>query len=202
VRFAFERKLWQQGYKLVAGIDEVGRGPLAGPIVAAAVVFPPNIKLRGLEDSKKVSAAKREALALKIKQRALAIGISQVSHKKIDELRIGKADLLAMKQAVVGLQFLPDYLLIDGRRNQLDLEIEQLCLIDGDARCASVAAASIVAKVFRDKIMLEYHKKYPDYLFHQHKGYGTRAHIKKIKQYGPCPIHRRSFFPVSQFAQT
>ncbi len=201
MRFTFERKLWQQGYKLIAGIDEVGRGPLAGPVVAAAVVFPTNIKLPGLDDSKKLSAAKREALFSKIKMKALAVGIGQVSHKRVDALRIGRANLLAMRLAVTNLSVLPDYLLIDGRRNKIDLAVEQLNLVDGDARCASIAAASIIAKVFRDELMRQWHKKYPEYLFHQHKGYGTPGHMKKIRKYGPCPIHRRTFFPISQSAQ-
>jgi len=199
VNFSCERRLWRKGLKYVAGVDEVGRGPLAGPVVAAAVVFPPNVMLRGLEDSKRLTPKKREELFCEIKKKAAGIGIGMVGHRQIDRLKIGKANLLAMKKAVEKLSLSPDYLLIDGGRYKIDLPIEQRGISGGDGKCASIAAASIIAKVTRDRIMLRYHRRYPEYRFDCHKGYGTREHMRKIYRFGPSAIHRRSFYPVSSF---
>lgn len=198
--FKYEKKLWKKGFSLIAGVDEVGRGPLAGPIVAAAVVLPPKVKLPGLNDSKLLSPEKREELFVLIKKAALSIGIAKVSHKLIDKINIHQANLLAMKLAVEALSIIPDYLLIDGGRNKLDLSIPQMGISGGDRKCASIAAASIIAKVTRDRLMVRYHKKYPEYGFAQHKGYGTRLHVRKLLKHGPCPIHRISFAPVVKSA--
>jgi len=197
-----EKKIWKQGKSFVAGVDEVGRGALAGPLVAAAVILPRNLKIPGLNDSKKLSFQQREKLFPKIKKVAIAIGIGQVSHRIIDKINIGQANLLAMKKAVENLKVKPDYLLIDGERNKVDLAIAQKGICKGDARCVSIAAASIIAKVTRDQIMIKYAKKYPQYFFEQHKGYGTQKHLEAIQRHGPCPIHRRSFFPFALLAQT
>ena len=196
MNFAYEHKLWSKGYKYLAGVDEAGRGPLAGPIVAAAVIFSiERSSIKGLADSKLLSCKKRKKLFPEIKRKALAFGIGIVSHKLIDKLGIGEANLLAMIKAINALTLRPDYLLVDGARNKLGLDIAQKSIIGGDSKCASIAAASIIAT--RDRMMLRYHKKYSQYNFAQHKGYGTRKHMQKIYQLGPCPIHRRSFFPVS-----
>ncbi|OGB88015.1 ribonuclease HII [candidate division WOR-1 bacterium RIFCSPHIGHO2_02_FULL_45_12] len=180
-------------FRLVAGVDEAGRGPLAGPIVAAAVILSPEIEIKGLADSKLLSPRRREELFLEIQARAIGVGIGKVNHKLIDKINIGKANLLAMKLAVENLSVAPDYLLIDGRRMALDLDIPSQSIIGGDGKYASIAAASIIAKVTRDWLMLRYHRKYPDYRFDLHKGYGTEFHRCKIVEIGPCPIHRRSF---------
>lgn len=196
----YERKLARQGFRLIAGVDEVGRGPLAGPIVAAAVILPQNFSLPGLNDSKKLTPKSRERLFAEIKRAALGVGIAAVSHRLIDRLNIGRANLLVMKMAVEKLTIAPEYLLIDGGRNRLALPIAQLCISGGDGKCASIAAASIMAKVTRDRLMIKYHEKFPLYGFAQHKGYGTKDHLRKLARYGPCSLHRRSFFPVSEMA--
>ncbi|MEA3493873.1 MAG: ribonuclease HII [Candidatus Margulisiibacteriota bacterium] len=193
MNLSFERKLWKPGIKYVAGVDEVGRGPLAGPVVASAVIFPQDVKIRGLSDSKKVSSKVRERLYAEIKTKALAIGIGKVSYKIIDKINIWQANLLAMKQAVEALSIVPDFILIDGARHKIDLPIAQQAVPQGDARCFSIAAASIVAKITRDRIMQKYHRKYPKYRFDQHKGYGTKRHYEALGKFGPCGIHRRSF---------
>lgn len=185
----------------MAGVDEVGRGPLAGPIVAVAVILPLDCKIEGLADSKKLSSQKREKLFPEIKKRAISMGIGSASHKLIDRLGIGQANLLAMKKAVEKLKVTPGYLLVDGERNKIDSKIPQRGISGGDRKCASIAAASIVAKVTRDRLMQRYHNKYPRYSFNRHKGYGTRGHLRAIKKYGSCPIHRRSFYPVSDFPE-
>lgn len=199
MNFSYERRLWKKGLSFVAGVDEAGRGPLAGPIVAAAVVFPSHVRIKGLEDSKRLAPKRREELFCEIKKKAIGIGIGMVGHRQIDKLKIGKANLLAMKTAVEKLAIFPDYLLIDGARNRISLPIEQKGLNGGDRRCASIAAASIIAKVTRDRIMVRYHQRYPEYGFDRHKGYGTREHMRRICRFGPSAIHRRSFYPVSNF---
>jgi len=196
---AYERKLISQGFKLIAGVDEVGRGPLAGPIVAAAVILPHKFSLPGLNDSKKLTAKARERLFKEIHKVAIGIGIASVGHKMIDKINIGQANLLVMKLAVEKLLVLPEYLLLDGGRSRVALRIAQIGISGGDRKCASIAAASIIAKVIRDAMMMEYHEKYPRYGFARHKGYGTAEHLKRLEQYGPCAIHRRSFAPVSSF---
>lgn len=195
--FQFERKLWRQGLILIAGVDEAGRGPLAGPVVAAAVIFPPRTNIKGLNDSKKLSTRQRERLFIQIQKKALGIGIARVGPKIIDRINILRATLLAMKLAVKALPIQPDYLLIDGVRMKIDLPIEQESIIGGDGKSASIAAASIVAKVTRDRIMLKYHQKHPQYGFAAHKGYGTKLHMRKLQEHGPSSIHRRSFAPVA-----
>lgn len=194
--FNYEKRLWKRGIKFVAGIDEVGRGPLAGPIVAAAVILPKNYKISGLDDSKKITPKKRERIYYEIRRKALAIAIGKVSHRAIDKLNIYRANLLAMKMAIEKLKIKPHYLLIDGERNVIDCPIPQRGICGGDRKCASIAAASIIAKVTRDRMMVRYHQKYPNYGFDRHKGYGTKEHFQKIFQYGPSSIHRRSFYPL------
>jgi ribonuclease HII len=196
LNLTFERKLWREGFKFVAGVDEVGRGPLAGPLVAAAVIFPQDVKIVGINDSKKLSEKIREEKYKEIITKALAVGIGRVNPKVIDKINVWQANLLAMKNAVKKLKINPDYLLIDGKRYKIKLDIAQASITKGDAKCFSIAAASIVAKVTRDRIMLGYHKKYPEYQFDQHKGYGTKRHFKILRERGACLIHRRSFFPV------
>jgi ribonuclease HII len=190
---AYEKKLARKGFCLVAGVDEVGRGPLAGPLVAAAVILPLNCTIKGIDDSKKLTPQKREQLSPQIKKQAHAIGVARISHQLIDRLGVGRANLLAMKKAVESLSSTPDYLLIDGKRNKIDSFLRQEGIHKGDQKCASIAAASIIAKVVRDRIMRRYHQKYPHYGFDQHKGYGTRRHQEALRKYGPCAIHRRSF---------
>lgn len=197
MNLSYERRLYRKGIKCVAGVDEVGRGPLAGPVVAAAVVLSPEEKIEGLADSKKLTFKKRVELCREIRKKALGIGVGRVGHRLIDRLNIGRANLLAMKKAVEKLPVAPDFLLVDGERNHIESPIPQRGISGGDRKCASIAAASIVAKVVRDKIMLRYHKKFPEYGFDLHKGYGTGMHLRKLKELGPCPIHRRSFSPVS-----
>ncbi|HVN66982.1 MAG TPA: ribonuclease HII [Candidatus Sulfotelmatobacter sp.] len=189
----YEKALARRGCKLVAGVDEAGRGPLAGPIVAAAVILPPDVKLKGLNDSKKLSAAQRERLFREISAKAVNIGLAIVSHRQIDRLNIEKANQLVLKLAVDDLALLPDHILVDGRRKIGGLRQPQRALIGGDGRCASIAAASIIAKVTRDRLMVEYQAVYPLYRFAKHKGYGTKEHFKLLAEHGPCPIHRRSF---------
>lgn len=188
----FERRLWNRGVLHVAGIDEAGRGPLAGPVVAAAVIFPKSIAIDGIRDSKQLSHRKREILLAEIEEKALAVGIGQINAAEIDRINILKATLAAMKQAVMGLPVTPHHLLVDG--NQLpDSLIPKSGIVSGDRKCFSIAAASIVAKVTRDRLMLRYHERYPEYGFDKHKGYGTRLHIQAIRIHGHSPIHRRSF---------
>ena len=180
------------GYKVIAGVDEAGRGPLAGPVVAAAVVLPENFDVPGINDSKKLSEKKREALFPVIKSRAIAFGIGMAEHEEIDRINILQASLLAMKRAVEALKILPDYLLIDGKFT-IDSIIDQRSVIKGDALSLSIAAASILAKVSRDRMMADLDLRYPEYGFSRHKGYPTKAHKEAILTHGPCPIHRKSF---------
>lgn len=188
----FEEKAWQNGYSAVCGVDEAGRGPLAGPVCAAAVILPAGIVIEGLNDSKKLSEKKREALFDIITENAVSWSVSLVDEKTIDEINILQATYRAMRQAVEGLPHPADFAYIDGNRMEgLDLPYE--CVVSGDARIPSVAAASIVAKVTRDRLMRDFAVRYPVYGFERHKGYGSRAHHEALLQYGPCPIHRRTF---------
>jgi len=196
--FDFRRIRRIQGW--LAGVDESGRGPLAGPVVAAGVIFFKRDGLDGLTDSKLVGPKKRRILFWDIIKQAL-VGIGIVDRKVIDEINIYQATRLAMKQAVQALSHTPAALLIDGPI-QLDLPLKQDSVIGGDRKSASIAAASIVAKVYRDTLMEHYHSLYPKYRFNDHKGYGTKAHKQVLKQLGPCAIHRRSFSPVSVMAVT
>lgn len=184
----------------LAGVDEAGRGPLAGPVVAAAVVLVRPETLIGINDSKKLSAKQREELYARIARGAI-VGIGFADEKKIDKLNIYEATRLAMKKAVLNLSYTPTKLLIDGPM-RVDLALEQKGIIHGDGKSASIAAASIVAKVFRDHWMQKLHKLYPAYGFHQHKGYGTTKHIQALKEKGPSQVHRRSFAPVREAALT
>ena len=187
-----ERKLHAEGIGLICGVDEAGRGPLAGPVCAAAVILPPETELPGLNDSKKLSEKKREQLFPEIQQIALAWSVAFASVEEIEERNILGATMLAMNRAIAGLSLTPDLALIDGNRNK-EIEVPSRCVVHGDARCASIAAASILAKVSRDHLMLELEREYPQYGFEKHKGYGTRAHYAALREYGPCPAHRPSF---------
>lgn len=188
----YELKLHSQGYRYVCGVDEVGRGPLAGPVVCAAVIMPADDIIEGVDDSKKLSAKRRECLARLIRQKAIALNICRVEREVIDEINILEATKLCMKNAIEGLEVAPDFVLTDGNMT-LDISIPQRSIIKGDANCYCIGAASIVAKVERDALMAEYAKTYPAYGFESNKGYGTAAHIAAIKECGICPIHRRSF---------
>ena len=175
------------------GVDEAGRGPLAGPVCAAAVILPDNCEIEGLNDSKKISEKKREALFDIIKEKAVAYSIAYGSLEEIEEYNILEATYLAMNRAIEGLNTKADFALIDGNRVPKGIKIPCETVVKGDSKSCSIAAASILAKVTRDRLMLEYDKKYPQYLFAQHKGYGTKAHYEAIKQHGVCEIHRLSF---------
>ncbi len=200
--FAEEKRLLRQGYRLIAGIDEVGRGALAGPVVAAAVVLPNTIKARWLSqvrDSKQLTAGRRELLSKQIQEIAISIAIGTVSHEVIDARGIAKATRLAMKLAVDQLAPPPDYLLIDYMRLP-EVPLPQKGVADGDSLCFSIACASIVAKVARDRIMVELDKIYPSYRLAEHKGYGTAEHLTCLRRFGPSSIHRWSFQPVRESA--
>ena len=191
-KLEYERELIKKGYKYICGVDEVGRGPLAGPVVCCAVIMPLDDIIEGVDDSKKVSIKKREKLAEIIQEKAIACHICRVEPEIIDEINILEATKLCMKRAVEGLSVKPDFVLTDGNMT-LDISIPQESIVKGDARSYSIGAASIAAKVFRDKIMDEYALIYPRYGFEKNKGYGTADHIKGIKEAGLCAIHRRSF---------
>ncbi len=193
-KLSYERALLAKGVRYIAGVDEVGRGPLAGPVVCAAVIMPLDAAdiVVGVDDSKKLSAKKREQLAEEIKKRALAYTIVEVSERDIDEINILQATRLGMKKALEGLEIPPEAVLTDGNMT-LDISFPQKSVIHGDALSYSIGAASIIAKVYRDSKMDEFAKSYPQYAFDSNKGYGTAAHIQAIKEYGLCPIHRRTF---------
>ncbi len=188
-----ESRLWDRGFQSVAGVDEVGRGPLAGPVVAACVVLPQDFSVPEVNDSKKLSPAKREKLFDLIMQHAQQVGVGVVTEKVIDKLNILNASLQAMRQAIDQLQSAPDFVLVDGNQKIPNLSLPQMPVIKGDSLSLSIAAASIVAKVTRDRIMLEYHKQYPEFNFAHHKGYATKTHVEALRTFGPCRIHRRSF---------
>lgn len=187
-----ENQLFAQGIKLVCGVDEAGRGPLAGPVCAAAVILPPNIDIPGLDDSKKLSDKKRRELFPIIKKKAIAYGIAFADHKEIDEINILQATYLAMERAISQLQVKPEFALIDGNRAK-NFGLPVKTVVHGDSLSASIAAASILAKVTRDDFMEQIALQYPQYKFEVHKGYGTKAHYEALDQYGPCAIHRISF---------
>ena len=187
-----ERELHKEGVGLICGVDEAGRGPLAGPVCAAAVILPPEAELPGLNDSKKLSEKKREQLFPEIQRLALAWSVAFASVEEIEERNILGATMLAMNRAISGLSLKPELALIDGNRNR-EIQVPSRCVVHGDARCASIAAASILAKVSRDRLMVELAREYPQYGFEQHKGYGTKAHYAALREYGPCPAHRPSF---------
>jgi len=198
--FARREQLLQSGVEFVAGVDEVGVGPLAGPLVAAAVIFQREVKLdalAGLDDSKRVARKVREVLDLEIRRQAAAVFVAEVSSADVDRLNPHGATLAAMKRAVSGLQLQPGHVLVDARTIP-DLSVSQTALIHGDALDASIAAASIVAKVYRDAWMCRLDERYPGYGFSRHMGYGTPEHLAALERLGPCPAHRRSYAPVSR----
>lgn len=195
-RFQYEKEFWQKG-KIVAGVDEVGRGPLAGPVVTAAVIIDQNFDLIDVNDSKKLSPKRRLALYPKILEEAVSVAVGVKGPDVIDRINIYEADRQAMAQAVNDLDRRPDALLVDAMNVPVDLP--QVKLIKGDAKSNSIAAASIVAKVFRDKLMDDYAKLYPQYDFPDNAGYGTAKHLQALKEYGPTPIHRKTFAPVSDY---
>ncbi|HEY4027458.1 MAG TPA: ribonuclease HII [Candidatus Dormibacteraeota bacterium] len=193
--WASERQVHEMGYTIVAGIDEVGLGPLAGPAVAASVVLPIGARLPGLDDSKKLSPDERERLDRLIRRRAIAIGVGAVAPEVIDRDGLTRARQLAMRGAVQGMHLQAEYLLVDAW-DVPDLALPQLCVVKGDGTCASIMAASVVAKVYRDRLMVDYDRQYPGYGFATHKGYATRAHQMALRQLGPSPIHRMSWAPI------
>lgn len=188
----YENNCISEGYNVICGVDEAGRGPLAGPVFAAAVILPKGTIIEGVDDSKKISETKREKLFDKIKSESLCCSISFATEKEIDEINILNATLLSMKRAIEGLKVKPDIALIDGNRSP-ELDIPTKCIVKGDAVSQSIAAASILAKVSRDRVMRELASKYPEYSFEKHKGYGTQLHRELIKKYGACEIHRKTF---------
>lgn len=196
--WTFETEARDKGFSRIAGVDEAGRGPLAGPVVAAAVVLPPSFSVPGIDDSKKLSPKKREGLYGNIYEHAYAVGIGIVDPPEIDRINILQASLLCMRMAVGNLLPRPDFLLIDGPF-RIPSELPQNAITRGDARSVSIAAASVVAKVTRDRLMARYHEDYPRFGFSGHKGYPTRAHKEAIRRFGCCPIHRRTFKGVKEF---
>ncbi|KXU16294.1 Ribonuclease HII [Streptococcus oralis] len=197
----YEKELYAQGIGLIAGVDEVGRGPLAGPVVAAAVILPPSCKIKGLNDSKKIPKKKHREIFQAVQDQALSIGIGIIDNHVIDEVNIYEATKLAMTEAIRQLQSQPEHLLIDAMK--LDLPTSQTSIIKGDAHSLSIAAASIIAKVTRDDLMASYDQDFPGYDFAQNAGYGTAKHLEGLKKIGISPIHRQSFEPVkSWFSST
>ncbi len=196
---AYEERARSQGYKSIAGVDEAGRGPLAGPVVAAACILPENCYLPGINDSKKLTAEERERLYQMIKENPeILSGVGIVEALIIDQINILQATFQAMVAAVLQLQQKPDYILIDGNQIPKSLQLELSCegIVKGDSLSQSIMAAGILAKVTRDKIMLEHDKTWPDYGFKDHKGYGTEKHLEKLRELGPCPLHRKTYEPV------
>ena len=191
--FEYESHCKQKGYKFVCGVDEAGRGPLAGPVCAAAVILPDGVEIDGLNDSKKLTEKKREKLYDVIVEKALAYSVAFASVEEIEEVNILNATYLAMNRAIEGLLQRPDFALIDGNRVPKGITVPCETVVKGDAKSCSIAAASVLAKVTRDRLLLEYAEKYPEYGFEAHKGYGTAAHYEAIRKYGVLPIHRMSF---------
>jgi ribonuclease HII len=196
----YERKLWRAGVQVVAGVDEAGVGPMAGPVVAAAVIFEPEVFIKGVNDSKQLLAEQRVELYPQIQQRARAIGVGIAYTGEIDELNIFWATMAASERALLALAQAPEHVLVDGRRIPA-LKLPQTKIVGGDRKSFCIAAASIIAKVTRDRMMVEYDAEYPNYGFAQHKGYCTADHFAALERLGPTPIHRRSFAPVWEAAQ-
>lgn len=194
----FEKQAIEQGYQCVAGVDEAGRGPLAGPVTAAAIVLPTDQDFPGLDDSKKLTEERREYFYEKLTRMTDLWFVAVVDSLWIDEINILQATRLAMKQAVEKLKRTPDLVLVDGNQ-RIDIQPDQKTLVKGDQRCLSIAAASVLAKVTRDRLMQNYHQRYPDYGFDQHKGYGTKLHRDSIREHGPCEIHRKTFKGVKEY---
>lgn len=191
-KFHYEKKLWQQSIMYLAGVDEAGRGPLAGPVVAAAVIFEPGVEIDGVDDSKQVTHERRLVLYEQIIAQCRSYGVGIVGVQDIDRINIYQAAMYAMKRALADLLPQPEHVLVDGRAIP-NLELPQTAIIKGDAKSFTIGAASIIAKVVRDIIMVDYHRQFPHYDFAQHKGYPTVAHYEALRRYGPCAIHRRSF---------
>lgn len=187
-----EHSLFEKGYNIIAGVDEAGRGPLADEVYAAAVILPPDICIEGLNDSKKISEKKREKLFDEIKEASLAYAVATASVEEIDEYNIRNATYMAMNRAIEALDIKPDYVIVDGDCIK-ECNYPHECVVKGDAKSLSIAAASILAKVSRDRHMLQMAEKYPEYGFQQHKGYGTKMHIEALKEHGACEIHRKTF---------
>ena len=197
--YTYERELIKQGITLIGGIDEVGRGPLVGPVVAACVILPLNYELEGLTDSKKLSEKKREQFYEILKKEALSIGVGIVSAEKIDEVNIYEATKLAMQDAIKNCALKPEYLLIDAMK--LDTSIPSNSIIKGDSKSLSIAAASVIAKVTRDRMLIELDKKYPMYDFKHNKGYPTKKHLEAINQFAIINLHRKSYAPVKEYLE-
>ena len=192
LEYTYEDAARAEGYKIICGVDEAGRGPLMGPVCAAAVILPPHIEIEGVNDSKKLTEKKREALFSVITEKAVAYSVAYASVEEIDELNILNAAMLAMKRAIEGLKVKADFALIDGNCSR-NIPVPCKTVVGGDAKSPSIAAASILAKVSRDRLCYELDKQYPQYGFAKHKGYGTKEHMEALKKYGPCPCHRRTF---------
>lgn len=191
--YSYEKAAETSGFKLICGVDEAGRGPLAGPVCAAAVILPNGLEIEGLNDSKKLSEKKREQLFDVITEKAIAYCVAYGTLEEIEEKNILQATFLAMNRAIDGLQPKADFALIDGNKIPINIKIPAAAIVKGDAKSMSIAAASILAKVSRDRLLMEYDKKYPEYQFAKHKGYGTKLHTDLIKEFGPSEIHRLSF---------
>jgi len=198
--YQYEEALEDRGYKFVAGVDEVGRGPLAGPVVVAAVILPQGLRIKGINDSKQLTEKKREELYKIIMKEALAVNVAFVYEDVVDKINIYEATKQGMLEAIDGLNIKPDHVLIDAMPLN-ELKIEHTSIIHGDALSATIGAASIIAKVTRDHFMEKMDHKYPNYGFKKHKGYCTKEHLEALNKYGPCPIHRKSFAPVAKFFQ-
>ena len=196
----YERRLWKDGIDVVAGVDEAGVGPMAGPVVAAAVVFSPETFIKGVHDSKQLTHEQREELFIPIRERAIAVGIGTASVLEIDRLNIYWATMQASKRALAALGLSPRHVLVDGRLIP-GLKLPQTRIVGGDRKSFCIAAASIIAKVTRDRMMVAYDEQYPGYGFAQHKGYCTNDHMEQLRELGPSPIHRRSFWPVAAASQ-
>lgn len=198
--FVFEEKLYKQGFNRIAGVDEAGRGPLAGPIVAAAVILPQCVKIEGLKECKQLLPQRREDLYFQILEKAIDYKVEVYSHEEIDNKGLHNVNLAALKQAALNLKQKPDFVLVDGYKLK-EMEISSLKIIKGDLVSASIAAASILAKVHRDRIMQAYDKQFPQYGFASHKGYSTKQHFNALEKHGLCPIHRKSFPILENFFQ-
>ena len=190
--YDFEKQFLSDEIKLICGVDEAGRGPLMGPVVAAACILPPDVVIKGLDDSKKLSEKKRELLFDEIREKAIAYSLASASVEEIEEINILNAAMLAMKRAIESLEIKADFALIDGNCSR-GFSIPTKTVVGGDAKVPSIAAASILAKVTRDRLCYEYDKQYPEYGFGKHKGYGTKLHMEALRKYGPSPVHRPSF---------
>ena len=193
-----EQMLADKGYETICGVDEVGRGPLAGPVVAAAVIMPPSIAIEGLTDSKKLSPRQRERIFGEIVEMGLVCAVGVIDHECIDRMNILKASLMAMRKAVMDLKQSPDIILVDGNYQIPHIEQPQFAVVGGDRQCQSISAASIVAKITRDRIMDKYEALFPSFSFAKHKGYPTSEHLEELREHGPSDIHRKSFKPVAE----